>query len=165
MSDLLKGKSTEEDPWEKMQGQGMRLDGTSGSGSGTVTRDTPMDIEGLTEEEQIALAMQQSLEPSPPSSQPAVRNVTQDFSIPDEPAKGEKGSCRIQLRMPDGSRLVRLFHTTDLVGGIYALVSSKCGNKAISLKAGYPPKDLLDSVDKSIADAGLAGESIQARYS
>lgn len=154
MSDLLKGKSTKSDPWEKMQGRGMRLDGTSPAEA------EPMAIEGLSEEEQIAIAMQQSLEPSP-----MARNVTEDdFEIPEEPPKGEKGSCRIQLRLPDGTRMVRSFRATDVVGGIYALVKSKSDARPISLMAGFPPKDLADSKSKTIGECGLAGDSIQARY-
>lgn len=157
MSDLLKGKSTQSDPWQKMQGRGMRLDGGSSSGSGV----SPMAIDGLTEDEQIALAMQQSMEPTPA---PIARNVTEEFSIPDEPARGEKATCRIQLRLLDGSRMVRSFRTSDPVGGIYALVGSKGDGRAFSLKAGFPPKDLVESKSKPIGECGLAGESIQARY-
>ena len=154
MSDLLQGKSTQSDPWEKLQGRGMRLDGNSNSPNGA------MAIDGLTEEEQIALAMQQSLEPPAP----ATRVVTEDYTIPDEPPKGEKGSCRIQLRLPDGNRMVRPFRLTDKVGGIYAVVASKCSGRAFTLLAGFPPKDLDDAKQKTISEAGLAGDSIQGRF-
>ena len=159
MSDLLKGKSTESDPWEGLQGRGLRLDGSAAGGGGDPG--SAIAIDGLTEDEQIAMAMMQSLEPG----EPVARTVTEDhFGIPEEPSKGEKGSCRIQLRMPDGSRLVRPFRTTDPVGGIYALVLSKCDGRPFTLMAGFPPKDLADLKSKSIAEAGLAGESIQGRY-
>ena len=155
VSDLLQGKSTGSDPWENLQGRGMRLDGSVADPAS----DT-MAIDELSEEEQIAIAMQQSLEPSAS----VVRTVTEDFTIPEEPPKGEKGTCRIQLRMPDGSRLVRPFRTTDPVGGIYSLVLSKCDGRPFTLMAGFPPKDLADVKSKSIGEAGLAGESIQGRY-
>lgn len=157
MSDLLKGKSTQADPWEKLQGRGMRLDGNAANAG--ASGGAAMAIDGLTEDEQIALALQQSLEPPP-----VVRNVTEEFAVPEEPPKGEKGSCRIQLRLPDGSRLVRPFRTTDLVGGIFAVVASKCGGRPFNLLAGFPPKDIAESKHKSIGEAGLAGESIQGRF-
>lgn len=158
MSDLVKGKSTQSDPWENLTGRGMRLDGSSPGGGGG---DSGVAIEGLTEDEQIAMAMQQSLEPCAPV---VARSVTEDYAVPEEPPKGEKGSCRIQLKMPDGSRLVRAFRMTDPVGGIYALVSSKCDGRPFKLMSGFPPKDLSGVKDTSIAEAGLAGESIQGRY-
>jgi hypothetical protein len=41
------------------------------------------------------------------------------FTIPDEPSDG----YRIQLRMPDGKRLVRKFAATDSVRTVYALIA------------------------------------------
>jgi ataxin-3 len=162
MADLLKGKSTEIDPWESMQGRGMRLDGGVGSKPAAVG-EQPMAIDALTEDEQIALAMQQSMEPAV-----ATRAVSQDlaaeYSIPDEPAPGEAGACRIQIKLPDGARLVRKFRTTNLVGGIYAVVQSKTGGRPFVLLAGFPPKDLASFQSQTIAEAGLAGESIQGRF-
>ena len=152
MSDLLQGKSTDKDPWDELKGSGMRLDNKA----------APVQIEGLTEEEQIAMAVHHSLQSSSPPN--ALQNVAKEYPIPDEPAKGEKGSCRIQLRMPDGSRVIRLFRRIDPVGCIFALVASHCAGKPFALKAGYPPQDLSEKMSQSIDEASLAGESIQVRY-
>jgi ataxin-3 len=163
MADLLKGKSTESDPWETLQGRGMRLDG----GVANVPRATgieAMSIDGLTEDEQIALAMQQSMEPAP-AARAASQDSAADYSIPDEPASGDAGACRIQIKLPDGARLVRKFLKSNPVGGVYAVVQSKTsGGRPFVLLAGFPPKDLASVQSQTIAQAGLAGESIQGRF-
>ena len=38
------------------------------------------------------------------------------------------------------------------------------GGKEFELKAGFPPKNLLPSVDESIASMGLSGDTITVRW-
>lgn len=51
--------------------------------------------------------------------QPTFNDQLQSCAIPNEPEDGS----RIQMRMPDGKRVVRKFAATDLVLAIYAFIS------------------------------------------
>ena len=155
MSDLLQGRSTEKDPWESLTGQGMRLDGGGGGG----TSNNLSSLEGLTEEEQIQLALQQSLEPVP-SQAPVVSPVA--VPVPDEPPKGASNTTRIQFRMPDGSKKVRSFFRTDLVDGVEAYCREESGS-SVELRFGFPPKTIDSLRGKTIDEAGMANESVQVR--
>mmetsp|Transcript_23546 Transcript_23546/g.35139 ORF Transcript_23546/g.35139 Transcript_23546/m.35139 type:complete len:164 (+) Transcript_23546:257-748(+) len=92
--------------------------------------------------------------------------VTMD--IGDEPAAG-KDTARVQIRMPDGKRLVRKFRRDDTVKVIYAFVAQSSeeakNGKSFILKAGFPPRDLSPEIENTIQNCGLAGESITARWS
>ena len=85
-----------------------------------------------------------------------------------EPATGEEGVGRVQIRMPDGKRLVRRFRGSDQVRTIFAFVQQSNEDagrgKDLDLKAGFPPKNLLGDIDKTISECGLAGEAITARW-
>ena len=86
------------------------------------------------------------------------------FSVPDEPADGS----RIQLRMPDGKRVVRKFAPSGLVRTIYAFIAqsneeAKDGKEFV-LMAGYPPHDLIEGIDTTIESAKLKGEAITVRW-
>jgi hypothetical protein len=87
------------------------------------------------------------------------------MEVGDEPSAG---AARIMIRMPDGKRLVRKFKMDDNVKIIYAFVAQSNddakGGKEFVMKAGFPPKDLIDSVDSSIESSGLAGDSITMRW-
>lgn len=159
MSDLLQGKSTQSDPWEKLTSTGMRLDGRStASGSNSVT---DMQVEGLTEDEMLQMALQASMEP-----QPAVARVVSIASVevPPEPAAGAKNAVRIQFRMPNSTkRVVRRFLESDSVEVVYAFVEKECGGKRVELRYGFPPKDLPRD-QTTVKEAGLAGESVQGRF-
>lgn len=90
-----------------------------------------------------------------------------DQDIGEEPTSAD-GIARVQIRMPDGKRLVRKFRGEDSVKVIYAFVAQQSSDairegKQLELKAGFPPRDLLDKIDESISSCGLAGEAITAR--
>lgn len=90
-----------------------------------------------------------------------------DQDIGEEPAPGDD-IARVQIRMPDGKRLVRKFRSEDSVRVIYAFVAQQSSDavregKQLELKAGFPPRDLLGRIDESISSCGLAGEAITAR--
>jgi len=146
MSDLIKGKSTEKDPFESLTG-GMRLDGKPRA---------MMHVEGLTEEEELQMALEASLE------QPKLA-ATASTDVPPEPAAGTPNAVRIQFRLPDGGRVVRRFMSTDSVLVVYGFCQEKAG-QPIELKFGFPPKDLDNYKNQTIGEAGLAGESVQARF-
>jgi len=83
---------------------------------------------------------------------------------PDEPASG----ARIQLRLPDGKRVVRKFNAADAVRAIYVYFvhsnEEAKGGKEFTLMAGYPPKDLIDDIDSTIEACKLSGQAITVRW-
>lgn len=90
------------------------------------------------------------------------------MEVGDEPTSGQN-VARVQIRMPDGKRLVRKFGGESPVKIIYAFVaqhqqqSNNEGGedgKAFELKAKFPPQDLFASIDDSISSCGLNGEAI-----
>jgi Josephin/UBX domain len=162
MSDLLRGKSTEKDPWEQLTGKGMRLDGSSARANSTMLAQEAR-IDALTEEEQLQMAYQQSLETA--FSEPETKHAALERlpPPPPEPSAGVKDSARLQFRLPDGRRFVRRFNLTDSIQVVFAFVQQATDHTALELKCGYPPKALDMMSTESIGDAKIAGESIQAR--
>ena len=84
------------------------------------------------------------------------------FEVGDEPSTGDV--ARVQIRMPDGRRLVRRFRGDGPVKLIYAFVAqsnddAKAG-RTFELKAKFPPQDLYVNVDDGIKSCGLDGEAI-----
>jgi hypothetical protein len=83
-------------------------------------------------------------------------------NVGDEPVSGDL--ARVQIRMPDGRRLIRKFRGDDPVKLIYAFVAqsnddAKAG-KLFELKAKFPPQDLFANVHDGIKSCGLDGEAI-----
>ena len=87
----------------------------------------------------------------------------------DIPPPSGQNVARVQIRMPDGKRLVRKFGGESPVKIIYAFVAQHQqqsnneeaeGGKAFELKAKFPPQDLFASIDDSISSCGLNGEAI-----
>ena len=87
------------------------------------------------------------------------------IDVGDEPLND---AAKVMIRMPDGKRLVRKFKMNDTVKVIYAFVAQSNedakGGKEFVMKAGFPPKDLVISVNESISNTGLAGDSITVRW-
>jgi ataxin-3 len=155
--DLVKGKGQSSvtaatDPWRDV-GSGMRLDGKP-----TVL--DPRQIDGLTEEEMMQMALAASLEPE--------NAATMDrIALTPEPAAGTPETARVQFRLPNGGRSVRRFLNSDPIGMIYAFVESEVTGgqgKQLELRYGFPPKDLLSVRGKTIGEASLNGEAIQCRF-
>jgi len=86
------------------------------------------------------------------------------MAVGDEPAPGAGELARVQIRMPDGKRLVRKFRGKDTIKVIYAFVAQNNdeakGGKEFELKAKFPPQDLFPSVNDTISSCGLSGEAI-----
>ena len=84
------------------------------------------------------------------------------MEVGDEPTAGDV--ARVQIKMPDGKRLVRKFAGDSPVKLIYAFVAQSNddakGGKAFELKAKFPPVDLFANVDDGIKSCGLNGEAI-----
>ena len=165
-SDLVAGKTNAitgaTDPWRNT-GSGMRLDGQPTSTSSSANH----NIEGLTEEEMLQMALAASMDPSASAAATTATPVVEPVELTEEPPAGTAGSTKIQFRMPDGKRVVRRFMETDPVGMIYAFVENESNGNGRSLDmkvGGIPPKPLSDVRSKTIAEAGLAGEAVQCRY-
>jgi len=139
-----------DDPWKDV-GSGRRLDGGKKSSVGAGQQSKP--ISEMSEEEMLQMAMEASLEQAP-------QDNAVSYPLTDEPAVGVK----IQFRMPDGTRAVRKFLESDVVGTIYSYVSSKSDDRDVELRAGFPPKDIASKKDETIAEAKLAGEMIHGRF-
>ena len=153
--DLVQGKGQKAitgatDPWKDV-GTGMRLDGGSGSEY----------LNDLTEEEQIQMAIAASMEAAPSSRDDVM------LPLPPEPAADEKGTVRIQFRLPNGGRAVRRFLKDDPVTLLYSYVDQEAKGgqgRRMELKFGFPPRDLMTVADKTIGEASLAGENIQCHW-
>lgn len=169
--DLLKGKSQasfSSNAWSNV-GNGMRLDGrsTTSAGNHGSIPNGGMNIEGLTEDEMIQMAMSESLQAEPASNQKSARSL--DLStvpVPLEPAQGAEGAVRIQFRLPDGKRLTRRFLKSESVKVLAAFVQEQCpaDGKVLEMRAGFPPKEISSLYEDSIENARLSGESLQCRY-
>ena len=109
-------------------------------------------MEGLTEDEELQMALAASLEQ---------RKTT--VKVPPEPAASTPNAVRIQCRLPNGGRVVRRFLSTDPVLVVYAFCQERAG-QPVELKFGFPPKDLGSCKEQTIGETGLAGESVQARF-
>ena len=89
------------------------------------------------------------------------------MTVPNEPTITGPTIARVQLRMPNGKRLVRKFDGDSPVKVIYAYVAQLESNiedakagKLFELKAKFPPVDLMPFVEDSISSVGLSGEAI-----
>lgn len=129
-----------------------------------------MDEEGTNEADKSMENRAENEENDDDDAKPAALNSFEQeilvLEVGDEPTSGNV--ARIQIRMPDGKRLVRKFQGDDSVKIIYAFVAqsneeAKSG-KAFELKAKFPPQDLLSSVDESISSCGLNGEAINVMW-
>jgi len=69
--------------------------------------------------------------------------------------------ARIQIKLPNGKRIVKCFDENQLIKDVYSFVanSEEIKGKAFELKVGFPPKN-LGGRDESIKSASLDGESI-----
>lgn len=108
-----------EDPWKDVGG-GRRLDGKPKNSGGHRA------VHELSEEEQLQAAIQASMMDSSHSSNSRHWSLDRfkqeivSMDIGNEPASG---GARVQIRMPDGKRLIRKFNGEDPVKVIYAFVA------------------------------------------
>jgi len=170
-SDLLNGTGNRgySNPWGNV-GSGMRLDGqstASGGNHGASSANGVINIEGLTEDEMMQLAMSASLQPGSESNQSSASLLdVSNVMVTPEPAQGTEGAVRIQFRLPGGKRLTRRFLKSDSVKVLAAFVQEQCPpeGKQLEMRAGFPPKDISPLYGDTIEDAKLSGDSIQCRY-
>ena len=180
--DLLRGRATAKDPWEDLQGAGRRLDGdtTTTSSSATTAIATSANVEHLTEDEQLAMAISASMAETTRATTTdttCVNDVSMNtnnhavpvVTIPPEPAAGSPGAVRLQLKLPSSNtRLVRRFDTNDSVAVVAAVAAQAAAgagggqHRSVEVLAGFPPRPIDASL--TIAQAGLANQSVQVRY-
>lgn len=121
----------------------------------------------------------------PAAEEPKVPSMVDELlamTVEAEPA----GGARMQLKMPDGKRIVRKFNPTDAVKTIYAFVAVRScrqrevfdhvspllqqnseeakGGREFILMAGFPPSDLVDKMDATVDDCKLAGQAVSVRW-
>lgn len=177
-SDLLRNKSNATtaatDPWNNV-GSGMRLDGKT-------TTTTNNDYLSMSEEEMMQMAIASSLQTTQekedativsniPEKKQKMNNDDMDVvELKEEPSSDEDGVVKVQFRLPNGTRTVRRFYETELVGVFYTFVKDSCPSSSSSnpnqleLRCGFPPKDLLPFHNKTMKEAQMANESITCRY-
>lgn len=87
--------------------------------------------------------------------------------VPDEPTTFGPNIAKVQLRMPNGKKLIRKFCGDSPVKVIYAFVAQLESNiedaragRPYELNAKYPPMNLMPLVEDSIMSSGLSGEAI-----
>mmetsp|Transcript_30631 Transcript_30631/g.68614 ORF Transcript_30631/g.68614 Transcript_30631/m.68614 type:complete len:171 (+) Transcript_30631:367-879(+) len=83
--------------------------------------------------------------------------------VPDEPASD---AARIQIRLPDGKRVVRKFPKESKVKEVYAFVAQRTSDEAragrpFEMKAKFPPVDLVKFAEDTVGETGLNGEAVQ----
>lgn len=102
--------------------------------------------------------------PAAIKSPPSMSTDLIGMDVGQEPPSG----ARIQLRMPDGKRVVRKFPGDSLVKIVYAFVAQSNeearGGREFVLMAGFPPSDLIDECEKTIDECKLAGQAVAVRW-
>lgn len=149
--DLIKGTGSRgySNSWQNV-GNGMRLDGKQTSNPDIV------DLEGMTEEEMIAMAVAVSMEQN--------EDVMTQVKPGPEPDLKHKDAIRIQFRFPNGNKVGRRFLKTERVQVLAAFVQEQCPGRRVEIKAGFPPKSLLPMYEETIENAKLIGEQIICQY-
>merc|ERR1712157_174412 len=120
------------------------------------------------EEQQLQAAIRESMTQTKTDHvEVSLEQELLSFQVPEEP-NNDEASAMVQIRMPDGSRVVRKFPTQYTVKSIFAFVAqsnddTKNGRK-FELRSGYPPRDLFPIIEETIQNCSLNGESITVRW-
>ncbi|GAB5590065.1 UBX domain protein Ubx2 [Umbelopsis nana] len=149
----------------------------------------PKVVSDMTEEEQLNAAIAASLGNSNPEGQSSTAQTPsdmQDAEVDEEIAEEErqisildsieankrdeptdlKASTRIQLRLADGSRIVRRFNKTDPVRYIFEFVKAEIDEaRTRPFDLVYNRQQLIDLIDKDIKEAGLENAAINFNFS
>ncbi|RPA83403.1 hypothetical protein BJ508DRAFT_360614 [Ascobolus immersus RN42] len=106
-----------------------------------------------------------SVDPNDPSVRFAAISTSNSHN---EPTAAEPNTTRIQFRFPDASRVVRRFSLNDQVVRIYEwlkadYVQQKFGGQK-DFDLSFLGKNLIESLDQSIQEAGLRNGSIMVEF-
>jgi len=132
----------EEPKFTAFTGQGQTLGGGS-------KRPAPADMTGMSEDEQLAMALSMSQELAAQARTPAQALVVDESAA----------TTTLQVRMADGSRKVVKANHTHTVQQLKHHVATLAPGVAFTLKGGFPPKPLEDD-SLTLADAKLLNEVI-----
>ncbi|OLL26167.1 UBX domain-containing protein 2 [Neolecta irregularis DAH-3] len=149
---------------------------------------TSKSIEDMTEDEQMNAAMMESLKPSSPNSNTpnnremgVLDNEDQSAQSPEttpnndifanltpvhrDETTANLNTTRIQLRFPDGTRVVRKFDLDVSVRHIFEFILSDvdCAKGRV-FDVTFMGNNLLEKLEMSLADAGLKSSSLTIEY-
>ena len=121
------------------------------------------------EEAQLRAAIQASLEDNVVEIVDSEGDSTPPklLELPPEPLASDPNSTRIQLRVPDGKRIVRRVLKSDPVRVLFNVVRHQVPEavtKAFQLRTTFPPKAIEES-DQTFEEQGLLNEAIVMQWS
>ena len=80
-------------------------------------------------------------------------------SMKEEPAATESGLTKLSLRLPSGSRLIRRFHSSDVIQSVYDFVDiqdlAPLPAEAEFVLVNTYPRKIYSQMDQSLEEAGL----------
>ena len=70
------------------------------------------------------------------------------------------------IRLPSGKRLERLFHRTDVVKSVFAVIASdaEMAEKDFCVYTSFPATDIGEKMQLTIEEAGLLTCQVTVRY-
>ncbi len=170
--DLVKGKVTNAQlnnsvVWNKL-GTGMRLGSSTTQSNSTNEVWSAENIEQLTEDEMLQLALAASLKDQEQTDKKPAAPEEFVVRLTAEPNESVPNTVKIQFRLPDGKKYVRRFLSSDYVAMLYAYVEddilSSTQRQRWRLLYGFPIKDMAPLKNQSIISAKLGNELVQVRF-
>lgn len=139
--------------------------------------------EGISEDAQLAAAIAASLEENSGASNEVINvdeseegkdetheeeEETKEEELDPEPAAGTAGVTRIQIRAPDGKRLIRRFLKTEPVSHIWTFIRQEIPESRranFEVRTAIPPANIDYSTETTIEEAKLANASLLIQWS
>ena len=85
-----------------------------------------------------------------------IRRVAKASSLREEPEEGAEGVSKLAIRLPDGSRAARRFHSSDTIADVYDFVDTldELDEVEYSLVSNFPRRNFPRGDTTSLLDAG-----------
>jgi hypothetical protein len=83
------------------------------------------------------------------------------------PVAGAPGVTRVQIRVPDGSRLTRRFHKSDPLAMVWSFVKEQVPDargRAFELRTAFPPSAVAYNDTLSIEEGQLENASLMVKW-
>ncbi|MEW5318592.1 MAG: hypothetical protein WDW38_009805 [Sanguina aurantia] len=80
-------------------------------------------------------------------------------ALSEEPGEGAVGVVELAVRLPNGSRVSRRFHTHDRCSSVYDFIALEHGLTSHVLSTQFPRKDLSDD-ETTLQEAGITSRSL-----
>ncbi|MEW5304643.1 MAG: hypothetical protein WDW36_007240 [Sanguina aurantia] len=80
-------------------------------------------------------------------------------ALSEEPSEGAVGVVALAVRLPDGGRVARRFHTHDKCSSVYDFIALEHGLTSHVLSTQFPRKDLSDD-ETTLQEAGITSRSL-----